>query len=67
MLSINTMGFDVSSFFQYFPGSHTRAFSTTLYRTQRRRVNSDPCGMGRQGNGSLDTLSLTVSAASGLL
>lgn len=68
LLSINTMGFDVSSFFQYFPGSHTRGvLNYTLPELSAGEYTLILAAWDGMGNGSLDTLSLTVSAVSGLL
>jgi hypothetical protein len=65
LLSINSQGFDVSRYFQYLPGSHTRGILTyplpELGAGGHRLILAAWDGMG---NGSRDTLDITISEGS---
>jgi hypothetical protein len=62
LLSVNNQGFDVSGDFQYLPGSHTRGVLShvlpDLGSGEHTLILAAWDGMG---NGSLDTLTLTVT------
>lgn len=63
LLSIDSQGLDVSSFFQYLPGSHTRGVLTyTLPDLAPGGHTLILAAWDGMGNGSLDTLEVTISA-----
>lgn len=65
LLSIDAQGLDVSSFFQYLPGSHTRGVLTyTLPPLAPGGHTLILAAWDGMGNGSLDTLDITISASS---
>lgn len=63
LLSIDSEGLDVSSFFQYLPGSHTSGVLTyTLPDLAPGGHTLILAAWDGMGNGSLDTLEITISA-----
>jgi len=63
LLSIDSQGIDVSSFFQYLPGSHTRGVLTyTLPDLAPGGHTLILAAWDGMGNGSLDTLEITIAA-----
>ncbi len=63
LLSIDSQGFDVSEFFQYLPGSHTRGVLTyTLPELAPGGHTLILAAWDGMGNGSLDTLEITITA-----
>jgi hypothetical protein len=62
LLSIDSQGIDVSSFFQYLPGSHTRGVLTfTLPDLPAGGHTLILAAWDGMGNGSLDTLDVVIS------
>lgn len=63
LLSIDSQGIDVSPFFQYIPGSHTRGVLTyTLPDLSPGGHTLILAAWDGMGNGSLDTLEVTIAA-----
>lgn len=63
LLSIDSQGFDVSQFFQYLPGSHTRGVLTYALPDLSAGIHTlILAAWDGMGNGSLDTLEVTIAA-----